>query len=243
MASRAFCIPGLLFLVSAFVLNFIVSISLPFLPALDIARTHFPNSDVAYQSTNNLNEIRFGIWAPCYYNENDDRTCLKTGHAYDIELTSEVNAEDTAFVKASWTRGLAVHPIATAVSFVALLLGLSTHVTVTLIASLVSFLAALLTFIAFAIDIALYALVRHEMKDLNVAVNTNTAPGFWLTFVAFILLLLAGCTVCFGRRRERLANATPAPVVAPLEPATDSIEKPQKQPFWARFKRDADSKA
>ncbi|KAF9040079.1 pali-domain-containing protein [Panaeolus papilionaceus] len=230
MVSRAFCIPGVIFLVAAFLLNIITSISLPFLPAVDIARTHFPNADVSYQTTSNLDEIRFGIWAPCYYNNNDDRTCLKTGHAYEVELT---NGGNTAFVKSSWTRGLAVHPNAAAVSFVALLLGLSTHVTVTLIASLVSFLAATLTFIAFAIDIALFALVRHEMKKLNANANTNTAPGFWLTFVAFILLLLAGCTVCFGRRRERLAGATSRPVVAP---ASASIEKTQKQPFWARFK-------
>ena len=34
--SRAFCIPGIVFIFCAFVLNFLVSISLPYLPALDI---------------------------------------------------------------------------------------------------------------------------------------------------------------------------------------------------------------
>ncbi len=32
--------------------------------------------------------------------------------------------------------------------------------------------------------------------------------GFWLTFVSFLLLCFAGCTVCFGRRRDRLDGAT-----------------------------------
>ena len=32
--------------------------------------------------------------------------------------------------------------------------------------------------------------------------------AFWLTFVSFLLLALAGCTVCFGRRRDRLDGAT-----------------------------------
>lgn len=102
---------------------------------------------------------------------------------------------------------IAIVYIAAVVTFLALLLSFSTHVTVTLVASLVSFLAALITLIAFAIDIALYAYVKHEMKKLNVGANTITAPGFWLTFAAFILLLLAGCTVCFGRRKDRMSGA------------------------------------
>lgn len=41
-----------------------------------------------------------------------------------------------------------------------------------------SFLAALLTLIAFAIDIALYAFIKHQMNKIgNVKANTNTAPG------------------------------------------------------------------
>ena len=101
-------------------------------------------------------------------------------------------------IGSSWTRGLAVHPVgmdsltfaeyylanfkwspsATGVIFIALLLSLSSHITVTLLASIVSFLAALITLIAFAIDIALFAFVKHEMKKLTgVRSNTNTAPG------------------------------------------------------------------
>ena len=44
MTSRAFCIPGIFFLFCAFVLGVLVSISLPSLPALDIARVHFNGS-------------------------------------------------------------------------------------------------------------------------------------------------------------------------------------------------------
>jgi len=122
---------------------------------------------------------------------------------------------------------LAVHPVAAAVSFVALLLSLSTHITVTLLASLTSFLAAVLTLIAFAIDIALFALVKQQVGSLdNSTFTTSTAPAFWLTFASFILLLLAGCTVCFGRRRQtRLDNAEPGPYSARFGG------------FWRRFRR------
>jgi ABC-type nickel/cobalt efflux system permease component RcnA len=85
---------------------------------------------------------------------------------------------------------------------------MSQHITITLVASLVSFLAALLTLVAFAINIALFVYVKHELGTLNINETTITGPGFWLTFVSLLLLLLAGCTVCFGRRRDRMAGAT-----------------------------------
>ena len=56
--------------------------------------------------------------------------------------------------------------------------------------------------------------------------------GFWLTFVALILLLLAGCTVCFGHRRDRASGrygggsypAAAAPV--PSTPALPDLRPP-----------------
>ena len=67
---------------------------------------------------------------------------------------------------------------ATGLTLVAFLLSLSAHVTLTLLASLASFLAALLTLIAFAIDIALYAFVKHQMGKLAGAnEHTRTGPG------------------------------------------------------------------
>ena len=121
-------------------------------------------------------------------------------------------------------------PLATVVSFIALLLSFSTHITVTLLASLVSFLAALITFIAFAIDIALFAFVKHEVGNLNNSnFTTNTAPAFWMTFASLILLLLAGCTVCFGRRRQsRLDSANPS---------GSGPYKSRFGGFWNRFRK------
>lgn len=55
--SRAFCIPGVIFLAIAFILNFLVSISLPFLPALDVARTHYPTG-VQVENVMGVNEVR-----------------------------------------------------------------------------------------------------------------------------------------------------------------------------------------
>ncbi|KIP05684.1 hypothetical protein PHLGIDRAFT_107867 [Phlebiopsis gigantea 11061_1 CR5-6] len=207
---RAFHLPGVFFLFCAFALLFLVSLSLPYLPAIDIARVHFEGSPTTNDAA--LTELRYGIWSYCWYVTGGQRYCSAKGHGY---FTVVYNSDRTSWqtVGASWTRGLAIHPVACGLAFVAFVLSLSTQITVALLAALASFLAALLTLIAFAIDIALYVYVKHQMRKLTgVIEHTSTAPAFWMTFAAFILLCLAGCTVCFGRRRDRMAGATSYPM-------------------------------
>ncbi|KAI0043162.1 pali-domain-containing protein [Auriscalpium vulgare] len=218
MVSRNFCLPGIFFLFAAFVLNLLVSISLPSLPALDIARSRFSSStgdstSVVHEAAlpaEAINQIRYGIWAYCVYDSaKSDRTCLDTGHGYSTQLDGPTN---NIKMGGGWTRGLAVHPVAAVVTFIALVMSFSQHVTWTLLASLTAFLAALLTLIAFAIDIALFVFVHDKNNNLSgVHVRSNAGPGLWCTLAAFILLLLGGCTACFGRRRERMSNATTYP--------------------------------
>jgi hypothetical protein len=67
---------------------------------------------------------------------------------------------------------------ATGIAFLALLLSFSTHITVTLFASLAAFLAAFLTLIAFAIDIALVVYVKNQMENLaGTGLSTVAGPG------------------------------------------------------------------
>lgn len=170
---------------------------------MDITRVH-SSGGVASNGDQAFTQLRLGIWGYCV-DLSSGRTCFNTGHGYSLTVTNAQNAEVT--IGPSWTRGLAVLPVACCVAFIALLLSISQHITITLVASLVSFLAALLTLIAFAINIALFAYVKHELGTLNISETTITGPGFWLTFVSLLLLILAGCTVCFGRRRDRMAGA------------------------------------
>ena len=86
-------------------------------------------------------------------------------------------------------------------TFVALVLSSSTHVTARLLASLTAFLAAFLTFVAFLCDIALYGWVKHQVGKLsNVGSNTDTAPGA-SPLSAFVPLLLLDIP-CGGYGRE-----------------------------------------
>lgn len=70
------------------------------------------------------------------------------------------------------------HLIAAAVTFIAFLMSFSQHITVTLFASLMSFLAAFLTLVAFACDIALLAFLKHQVNKLNdLDPSTKAGPG------------------------------------------------------------------
>jgi hypothetical protein len=205
MAARAFFLPGIVILFCAFILSLLVAVSLPALPALDIVRCHFATD--AFTTDGSMKEIRFGVWAYCYYDQTGHRTCIDQGHGYAVNLTTTDSKSVT--IGPGATRGLAVHPVAAGVTFIALLFSLSSHVTLALFASLLSFIAALLTLIAFAIDIALYIIVHDRVQRLQDGQTRSVAaPGVWITLVSLILLLMAVCTGWFGRRRSRMAGAT-----------------------------------
>ncbi|PPQ65548.1 hypothetical protein CVT26_000505 [Gymnopilus dilepis] len=212
-----FVTPGVIILFCAFVLSFLVSISLPFFTGVDIVRVHLGTGQdrVIFGST----QIRrHSLRAFCGYDVSGHRQCSPRGHGYAFQVINFVK-NIVGTVSASWTRGLAVHPVATAVTFGALVLSFTAH---TLITFMVSFLAALLTLIAFAIDIALFALVDHEMKKVQLEANTNTAPGFWMTFVALVLLIVAPCAVFLGHRNRSSGDS--------------SIPMTSAKEFFSRFK-------
>ncbi|KAJ7263902.1 hypothetical protein C8J57DRAFT_1450713 [Mycena rebaudengoi] len=205
--ARAFYISGMVFLFFALVLSFLSSISTPYLPALDFVRVNFGKG--LFSGPDVMTELRFGIWGPCIYDGDSKRHCEHKGHGYTVEVRNQENT-DKIVIGASWTRGLAIHPVATGVIAIAFGFAVSKFEHAPLIASLTSFFAALILLIAFAIDIALYAFVHHEIGKLsNVRGHTTTSSAFWMTFVSLILVLLAGCTVCFGRRKESGAGSYP----------------------------------
>ncbi|KAF5347335.1 hypothetical protein D9756_009898 [Leucocoprinus leucothites] len=202
--ARLFCIPGSVLLFAAFVLNLIVTISLPYLPALDVTRTHF-DSGALYNGNLPMTELRFGIWTRCFYNNERDHTCPPLGYAYNVRV-SDADRSNEVEITPPWTRGLALHPIATIVSLLAFALALSEHVTVALAATLTAWLASLLTFTAFIIDLILFGWSKHQFGKIDIGAHAATAPGTWVTFVAFIILFIGGLGTCCGRISDRRAQ-------------------------------------
>lgn len=120
---------------------------------------------------------------------------------------------DSVTIKSDWTRGLAVHPVgkssniyrfihwrgesltssitsAAGLSFIALLLTFFSNTTAAVFAT---FLAAFVTLIAFAIDIAFFVLVKHQVGKLQHSdFITRPAPAFWITFISLLFLIMAG---------------------------------------------------
>jgi hypothetical protein len=212
--ARHHLIPGAVLLGICFILSLLVSISVPYVRAFDIVRTTFGTAGGVGTDNDHAVAFRWGIWGDCaQLAQSGDWSCTSTGYAYD----TVIGGQD---VGKSWTRGLVIHPIATAVILIAWCLSFSTHLTVTLVASLVSFLGALFTLIVFAIDIALFVRVKAKMN--NIGGHTTPGPAFWMTLVTLVLLTIAGCIVCFGRRRAK---------------GTEAYTMETKRPWYHKFRR------
>jgi len=189
-------------------LSFLVSISVPYIVDFDAVRVYLGSGGSTSAAnggvTGAVNQIRLGIWGYCARGvTSGSEDCIHSGLAYQILLQGQNGASEA--IKKSWTRGLVMSPVATGFIFLAFVLSFSQHLGVLLIASLLSFMGALVTVIWMAIDIALFVYVRNRVKKLGVSENTNFGPGFWMSLAVLILTLFAGFLVCLGRRRERNA--------------------------------------
>ncbi|KAJ7181474.1 pali-domain-containing protein [Mycena crocata] len=210
MSPRSFYLAGIAFLAIALILSLLVSVSLPFLSGLDFVRINWGHTP---SGTDFTSQIRLGIWAPCFYDGDDRRSCLFGGHGYSFHLRS-FDLKQDFIIGSSWTRGLAIHPVAAVFTAVAFGFAVSKGDNSPLFATLASFLAAFLTGIAFIVDIALYAYVKQQASKLSDPGNTTASSAFWMTFVSLILLLMSGCTVCFGRRRDIGAGSPSYPSIS-----------------------------
>ncbi|KAF9478568.1 hypothetical protein BDN70DRAFT_933279 [Pholiota conissans] len=212
-------IPALVLIFIALVLSFFVSISLPFILGIDIARIN-----VEVPGLDGKGDVRLGIWSYCIYDLTGAHACAPKGLGYSFEKFNAFNVNESDVLSSAWTRGLILHPIATGFIFVAFVTSLLTSTLVNLVAFLATLFAAFVTLIAFVIDIALYVHIHTVVKDAHVdaVANTDTAPGFWLSFVSVVLLIAASVAFFFGRRGERRSSQSTS---YPLQSSKSWAEK------------------
>ncbi|KAJ7167905.1 pali-domain-containing protein [Mycena filopes] len=198
MLPRSFYTAAIAFLGCALVLSILTSISLPAFPALDFVRLSYSNTP---KSSQFLSQLRFGIWAPCIYDGTGKRSCPHLGHGYALPLT-DFDQKSRVFIGSSWTRGLAIHPVAT--GFIALAFGfaVSKYEHGPFLAVVNSALAAFLLTLAFIVDIALYAFVKQQVNKLPHPGKVTTSSAFWMTLTSLILVVMAGGSVFYGRRKD-----------------------------------------
>ncbi|KAJ7455783.1 pali-domain-containing protein [Mycena latifolia] len=202
MSPRSLYFAGIACLAIACIFLVLASISLPLFSGLDFVRVTFPNAQPGEMS-----QLRLGLWAPCSYDGSGQRICVLGGHGYSFRIFSS-DEKQSVLIGSSYTRGLAIHPVAAVFTGAALGVSFLQSDNAPVIAMLISFVAAFLTALAFIVDIALLAFVKQQIGNL-----ANTNPGsttassaFWLTFISLILILVSGFTVCFGRRKDVSAS-------------------------------------
>ncbi|PAV17839.1 GTP-binding Obg [Pyrrhoderma noxium] len=128
-------------------------------------------------------QARFGIWAACTYRESSStRICTPTGHGYSVLLVNLISG-DIKTLTPSWTRGLAIHPVAAIVTFIATVLSIFPLTSFSLAGTILTFVAAFLALLAFICDIALLAHIKQLLKDAQ-GYDVSSGPGFWLTFIS-----------------------------------------------------------
>ncbi|KAF9478567.1 hypothetical protein BDN70DRAFT_933278 [Pholiota conissans] len=185
-------IPGTALIAAALILSLLVTLSLPFLPGLDIARV---TVDIeGYES-----DQRMGIWSSCMYYTTGIHTCGPREPGYEMEVYNVLNPSSSEVITSAWTRGLVLHPIATAFILIAFLASLFVSNVIALLAT--SF-ATCIASTAFILDIVLYAHLHSIVKDANFGAAASTSAGFWLSFASVVFLAIAGVVFHFARRRE-----------------------------------------
>jgi len=172
----------------ATVILVVTSVSLPYLPNTDLVRVHVKSGNVTQGTvtSSDISQLRFGIWSYCAIESpSGDRNCSKNGHGYSVVFLDK-GSNKSVTIKSSFTRGLAVHPAAAGLSFIALLTSFCGNAKA---ASGVSSLASLVALIAFWLDVALLLSVKYELKKLQYShFDTNEPVGFWMANFSMILL-------------------------------------------------------
>ncbi|EJD46969.1 hypothetical protein AURDEDRAFT_113583 [Auricularia subglabra TFB-10046 SS5] len=211
-------------LLSATVLLLFVSLSTPIIPALYLLDVHailLPDQPPPTVATT----IRAGVWGYCASSaaNPDAQRCSNNTLGYKmpddiLQLTGQPQA--ASIVVEALTFVLVLHPISAFLAFAALGPGVASLYTYAphawgVAALVISFLAAFLTSVSAAIDVALVAIAKSRLsallQGLGLRIGIDYGPAVWMTVGAAGLLwlevLFASIVVCdccgFGIEHEQ----------------------------------------
>ncbi|MBW0516894.1 hypothetical protein O181_056609 [Austropuccinia psidii MF-1] len=154
--------------------------------------------------------LKMGVFGYCVLNQNGIEFCSKPSIGYALDpnaLLSLPHLPDLLKPSSSLietlTKALAVHGIAGALTILALISALVSHIeefSKTCWTSCLASLAATSTLIALIFDFILFSIIRSR---INATQSNNTSATFgvalWLTLIAWICLAFSGCFFCAGR--------------------------------------------
>jgi len=201
---------GVFFLLVSAVLLLITTISAPVIGDIAILKVYLTNaSDIRHSS------VTFGTFGHCILDvapvQTDQDYCFPKSIGYKpAEIMGDIDGSGFSVVGAKTADGLTnaliLHPIATGLAFIALLLAFIPGMAGALISSLVTALAWIITLVVMAIDFALFGIIKQHVNNDGSGSHASYSTGMWTCLVAMILLFFAMFLVlfsCFKRRKEK----------------------------------------
>ncbi|KAI0780791.1 pali-domain-containing protein [Trametes elegans] len=207
------------FLFVAFLLLLLVSLSLPIIKGIFLFQLT-ANSSASILDSSASGQVRFGVWGYCTSAITVD---TRLGYQFDSNVANALHVSGfTDTISRTLSAVLVLHPIACALTFLALVTSLfitsrRSPYTVSRPAVLttlgIALLAAVIATIIFLVDVIFVAVVRHKINDESHGVlQLSWGNAVWLTLGATIALwgaIVSDCAgICaFGRRsRSKPAN-------------------------------------
>ncbi|KDN44362.1 pali-domain-containing protein [Tilletiaria anomala UBC 951] len=134
-----------------------------------------------------------------------DSTCSKPALGYEFDPNgllgiSYIPRQYTGLAVKGLTYTLVLHPVACAISIVAVLLGILAHcseMAMGCLGACATGTAAGIALIAFGLDLALFLIAKKRIESINGG-SAQLGSALWLTVAAWVLLALGGCTFGCG---------------------------------------------
>ncbi|KYK60262.1 hypothetical protein DCS_01399 [Drechmeria coniospora] len=221
---------GTLLLLVATVLLLVVDVTAPVVNTLSILKVDLGRG---VQGT----QVTFGTFGYCHLNVKDTDSCSNSRIGYDpASVISDI--DDTDFSDAeeatsrALTRVMVLHPVATALCFIAFLLCIATNVVGSIAATFFALLAFVVTIVALICDVVAFAIVKRAVNK-NGRSTARWGSAIWLLVAAALCCLFAALVVfvtcCVKRSKKRRA------AVQAKEGHTNSATP--KRRFWQRSPR------
>lgn len=171
------------------------------------------------RSTIRESSVTFGAFGYCNLDIHttdgtDADLCSSRSIGYDIAGVVTANTHpSTAYTSSTLkdlTRALILHPISTAVVFIAFLIAALSHRLGFLFSSVIAAIAFILVLVTLIIDFTIFGSVKSHVNGDGSGSTAAYSVGIWVTLAAFVLVFLGSLTTCFScftdRRRSRNAG-------------------------------------
>jgi len=227
---------GTFLLFAAGILLLVTTITAPVigdLPILKVMLTNF--TDIRNSS------VIFGTFGHCILDvppiKTDQDFCFPKTIGYEpASIMAQIDG--TGFSTASGdtanglTKVMILHPIACGISFIAFLLAIGSGFCGSLLASLVSAVAFIVTLVVMATDFVSFGIIKNAVNNDGSGSRAYYSTGMWTLLAAMIVLFFATIIVffsCFSSRRERRTGK--------VDPAYANGTTTTRRRFWQRTTR------